>query len=295
MMRYDAIWCDMCHVCVCSCPAELEKQDPACAICINLLSNIDNEEVRGPPSLYWLNVSKCRIKHKSHYFGFGSRRMMCTNGYAARSQESVMHPYRTPCHISRGWYLRPDRSLLLLTKAFQGCSLGLRRFFRIDSYEDPHRTAQNSPISWNMYLTDKHPYCNASTISRAAESQVSQIKYHHPTPWGSGVGREKGDFDQGKDLLSNLCAGHLPAKRPCEWDWDTLQQRPRQRPRLDYAAPFGISHVYHVSTSISRLILYCTDRCMVCSQAGSKKPGHIQTWDHSLEARLQPCDESRFG
>lgn len=179
-------------MCVCSCPAELEKKDPACAICINLLSNIDNEEVRGPPSLYWLNVSKCRIKHKSHYFGFGSRRTMCTNGYAARSQESVMHPSRTPCHISRGWYLRPDRSPLLLTKAFQGCSLGLRRFFMIDSYEDPHRTAQNSPISWNMYLTEKHPYYNASTtISRAAESQVSQIKYHHPTPWGSGVGKGK--------------------------------------------------------------------------------------------------------
>lgn len=92
--------------------------------------------------------------------------------------------------------------------------------------------------------------------------------------WGR---EEKEDFDQGKDLLSNLCAGHLPAKRPCKWDWDTLQQRPRQRPRLDYAAPFGISHVYHVSTSISQLILYCTDRCMVCSQAGSKKPGNIQT------------------
>lgn len=123
---------DMCHVCE-QLPCRVgETRSSMC----NLLSNIDNEEVRGPPSLYWPSFDKCRIKmdktmikHKSPYFGLGSRRMMCTNGYAARSQESVMHPSRTPCHISRGWYLRPDRSLLLLTKAFQGCSLGLCRFF----------------------------------------------------------------------------------------------------------------------------------------------------------------------
>ena len=39
---------------------------------------------------------------------------------------------------------------------------------------------------------------------------------------------------QGKDLFSRLRTGYLPAKRPCEWDWDAAAQRPRQRPRLDY-------------------------------------------------------------
>lgn len=132
----------------------------------------------------------------------------------------------------------------------------------------PHRKA---PLL--QCIHDDIKSCRITGLTNQDKSSTITQLLEGPE-WGR---EEKGDFDQGKDLLSNLCAGHLPAKRPCEWDWDTLQQRPRQRPRLDYAAPIGISHVYHVSTSISQLTLYCTDRCMVCSQARSKKPGHIQT------------------
>eukprot|EP00435_Cladocopium_sp_Y103_P019909 s968_g4.t2 len=62
-----------------------------------------------------------------------------------------------------------------------------------------------------------------------------------------------------KDLFGRLHTGYLPAKRPCEWDWDAPARRPRQRPRLDYVwvdhEPTGMtessSSVHSVSEDLS--------------------------------------------
>eukprot|EP00439_Symbiodinium_sp_Y106_P003580 s4711_g1.t1 len=117
---------------------------------------------------------------------------------------------RVPWLLSLAVTALLPRQVMLLAAAFGGWKIGLRR-------------ALATPLLWWMGLSNIH-----GQLCRELEWYSW---YLHPLRVGQLA---KLVFDSTTDLLRGKTFRALRGKRSVDWDWDTTQRRPRQRPRLEY-------------------------------------------------------------